>query len=84
MIAERSNYRQQLENQLTQDSIFVMLITHANYLPFSRIFNLDYRSVSRSLNTLKSHLRSSPPRTQLFRTSRFRSREPCLPKLNSW
>ncbi|WP_244896862.1 hypothetical protein [Candidatus Coxiella mudrowiae] len=44
MIAERSNYRQQLENQLTQDSIFVMLITHhTNYLPFSRIFNLDYR-----------------------------------------
>lgn len=28
MVAEQANYRQQLENQLTQDSIFIMLITY--------------------------------------------------------
>ena len=28
MLAEHTNYRQRLENQLTQDSIFIMLITY--------------------------------------------------------
>lgn len=47
MVAERSNYRQQLENQLTQDSIFVMLITYP-FLGF-----LIWIIVGRGLNILK-------------------------------
>jgi len=47
MVAERSNYRQQLENQLTQDSIFIMLITYP-FLGF-----LIWIIVGRGLDTLK-------------------------------
>ncbi|WP_259411853.1 ATP-binding protein [Coxiella burnetii] len=47
MVAERSNYRQQLENQLAQDSIFIMLITYP-FLGF-----LIWIIVGRGLDTLK-------------------------------
>lgn len=47
MIAERSNYRQQLENQLTQDSIFIMLVTYP-FLGF-----LIWVIVGRGLDTLQ-------------------------------
>ncbi len=47
MVAERSNYRQQLENQLTQDSIFIMLITYP-FLGF-----LIWIIVGRGLDSLK-------------------------------
>ncbi|WP_423064079.1 ATP-binding protein [Candidiatus Paracoxiella cheracis] len=47
MVAERSDYRQQLENQLTQDSIFIMLITYP-FLGF-----LIWIIVGRGLDTLK-------------------------------
>ncbi len=47
MVAERSNYRQQLENQLTQDSIFIMLLTYP-FLGF-----LVWIIVGRGLDTLK-------------------------------
>lgn len=47
MVAERSNYRQQLENQLTQDSILIMLITY----PFLGL--LIWIIVGRGLDTLK-------------------------------
>ncbi len=47
MVAERANYRQQLENQLTQDSIFIMLITYP-FLGF-----LIWIIVGRGLDTLK-------------------------------
>lgn len=47
MAAERSDYRQQLENQLTQDSIFIMLITYP-FLGF-----LIWIIVGRGLDTLK-------------------------------
>lgn len=47
MAAERSSYRQQLENQLTQDSIFIMLITYP-FLGF-----LIWIIVGRGLDTLK-------------------------------
>lgn len=47
MVAERSDYREQLENQLTQDSIFVMLITY----PFLGL--LIWMIVGRGLDTLK-------------------------------
>ena len=47
MVAERSNYRQQLENQLTQDSIFIMLVTYP-FLGF-----LIWVIVGRGLDTLK-------------------------------
>ncbi len=47
MVGERSNYRQQLENQLTQDSIFIMLITYP-FLGF-----LIWIIVGRGLDSLK-------------------------------
>lgn len=47
MVAERSNYRQELENQLTQDSIFIMLITYP-FLGF-----LIWIIVGRGLDTLR-------------------------------
>lgn len=47
MVAERSDYRQQLENRLTQDSIFIMLITYP-FLGF-----LIWIIVGRGLDTLK-------------------------------
>ena len=47
MVAERSNFRQQLENQLTQDSIFIMLITYP-FLGF-----LIWVIVGRGLDALK-------------------------------
>jgi two-component system, OmpR family, sensor histidine kinase QseC len=47
MVAERSNYRQHLENQLTQDSIIIMLITY----PFLGL--LIWMIVGRGLGTLK-------------------------------
>ncbi len=47
MVAERSNYRQQLENQLTQDSILIMLVTY----PFLGL--LIWIIVGRGLDTLK-------------------------------
>src|SRR3990167_5402302 len=47
MVAERANYRQQLENQLTQDSILIMLITY----PFLGL--LIWIIVGRGLNILK-------------------------------
>lgn len=47
MVAERSNFRQQLENQLTQDSIFIMLVTYP-FLGF-----LIWVIVGRGLDTLK-------------------------------
>lgn len=47
MTAERSNYIQQLENKLTQDSIFVMLITYP-FLGF-----LIWIIVGRGLDSLK-------------------------------
>jgi two-component system sensor histidine kinase QseC len=47
MVAERADYRQQLENQLTQDSIFIMLITYP-FLGF-----LIWIIVGRGLDTLK-------------------------------
>jgi len=47
MIAERANYRQQLENQLTQDAIFIMLITYP-FLGF-----LIWVIVGRGLGSLK-------------------------------
>jgi two-component system, OmpR family, sensor histidine kinase QseC len=47
MVAERSNYRQQLENKLTKDSIFIMLITY----PFLGL--LIWIIVGRGLDTLK-------------------------------
>lgn len=47
MVAERSNYRQQLENQLTQDSIFIMLVTYP-FLGF-----LIWVIVGRGLDSLR-------------------------------
>lgn len=47
MVAERANYREELENQLTQDSIFIMLITYP-FLGF-----LIWIIVGRGLDTLK-------------------------------
>lgn len=47
MIAEKSNYRQQLENQLTQDSVLIMLITYP-FLGF-----LIWIIIGRGLDTLK-------------------------------
>src|SRR3990167_534183 len=47
MVAERSNYRQELENRLTQDSIVVMLITYP-FLGF-----LIWVIVGRGLDTLR-------------------------------
>lgn len=47
MVADRTNYRQELENQLTQDSIFIMLITY----PFLGL--LIWVIVGRGLDTLK-------------------------------
>lgn len=47
MVAERDNYRQALEDQLTQDSIFIMLITYP-FLGF-----LIWVIVGRGLGTLK-------------------------------
>jgi two-component system sensor histidine kinase QseC len=47
MVAERSNYRQELESQLTQDSIFIMLITY----PFLGL--LIWVIVGRGLDSLK-------------------------------
>lgn len=47
MVAERSNYRQHLENQLTQDTVIIMLITY----PFLGI--LIWIIVGRGLDTLK-------------------------------
>jgi two-component system sensor histidine kinase QseC len=47
MVAERSNYRQHLENQLTQDTIVIMLITYP-FLGF-----LIWVIVGRGLDTLK-------------------------------
>lgn len=47
MVAERSDYRQELENQLTQDSIFIMLLTYP-FLGF-----LIWIIVGRGLDTLK-------------------------------
>lgn len=58
MVAERANYRQQLENQLTQDSIFIMLITYP-FLGF-----LIWVIVGRGLDTLKrvaTEVRSREP-----------------------
>lgn len=47
MVAERNNYRQHLENQLTQDTIIIMLITYP-FLGF-----LIWIIVGRGLDTLK-------------------------------
>lgn len=47
MVAERSNYRQELENRLTQDSVVVMLITYP-FLGF-----LIWIIVGRGLDTLR-------------------------------
>ena len=47
MVAERANYRQQLENRLTQDSVVVMLITYP-FLGF-----LIWVIVGRGLDTLR-------------------------------
>ena len=47
MVAERANYRQQLENQLTQDTIIIMLITYP-FLGF-----LIWVIVGRGLDMLK-------------------------------
>ncbi len=47
MVAEQSNYREQLENQLTQDSILIMLITY----PFLGL--LIWIIVGRGLDSLK-------------------------------
>lgn len=47
MAAQQTNYRQQLENQLTQDSIFIMLITYP-FLGF-----LIWVIVGRGLDSLK-------------------------------
>ncbi len=47
MVAEQSNFRQKLENQLTQDSIFIMLITY----PFLGL--LIWIIVGRGLEPLK-------------------------------
>lgn len=47
MVAERANYRQRLENQLTQDTIVIMLITYP-FLGF-----LIWVIVGRGLDTLK-------------------------------
>lgn len=47
MVAEQSDYRQQLENQLTQDSIIIMLITY----PFLGL--LIWIIVGRGLSSLK-------------------------------
>jgi len=47
MLAERVNYRQKLENQLTQDSIFIMLLTYP-FLGF-----LIWIIIGRGLDTLK-------------------------------
>lgn len=47
MVAERNNYRQHLENQLTQDTIIIMLITYP-FLGF-----LIWVIVGRGLDTLK-------------------------------
>src|SRR3989344_451135 len=47
MVAEESNFRQQLENELTRDSIFIMLLTY----PFLGI--LIWIIVGRGLDTLK-------------------------------
>ncbi len=47
MVAERSNYREHLENQLTQDTIIIMLITYP-FLGF-----LIWVIVGRGLDTLK-------------------------------
>ncbi len=47
MVAEQSDYRQQLENQLTQDSIMIMLITY----PFLGL--LIWMIVGRGLSSLK-------------------------------
>lgn len=47
MVAEQSNYRQQLENQLTQDSIIIMLITY----PFLGL--LIWIIVGRGLSSLR-------------------------------
>ncbi|MCH9644365.1 MAG: two-component sensor histidine kinase [Gammaproteobacteria bacterium] len=47
MVAERSNYRQHLENQLTQDSIIIMAITYP-FLGF-----LIWMIVGRGLDSLK-------------------------------
>lgn len=47
MVAERLNYRHQLENHLTEDSIFIMLITYP-FLGF-----LIWIIVGRALNALK-------------------------------
>ncbi len=47
MVAEQSNYRQTLENQLTKDSIFIMLIAY----PFLGL--LVWIIVGRGLDTLK-------------------------------
>lgn len=47
MVAERNNYRQHLENQLTQDTIVIMLITYP-FLGF-----LIWVIVGRGLDTLK-------------------------------
>lgn len=47
MVAERSNYRENLENKLTKDSIFIMLLTY----PFLGL--LIWIIVGRGLDTLK-------------------------------
>lgn len=47
MVAERSNYRQHLENQLTQDSIIIMLVTY----PFLGL--LIWMIIGRGLDALK-------------------------------
>ncbi len=47
VVAEQSNFRQELENQLTQDSIFIMLITY----PFLGL--LIWIIVGRGLETVK-------------------------------
>jgi len=60
MVAERSNYRQQLENQLTQDSIFIMLVTYP-FLGF-----LIWIIVGRGLDTLKKVAREVRHRAPSF------------------
>lgn len=82
MIAERSNYRQQLENQLTQDSIFIMLVTYP-FLGF-----LIWVIVGRGLASLKKvaqevHYRAPSNLKPVDLESVPSEIEPILTELNS-
>ena len=60
MVAERANYRQHLENQLTQDTIIIMLITYP-FLGF-----LIWVIVGRGLDALKSVAREVKHRAPTY------------------